>query len=139
MNRGVLLDTCAMIWLGSEISLREEARSAVRAAANDHALKISAVSAWELALAVRRRRNPLNLLPDLTTWLSDFARQPGMTRLPLSVEAALEAYDLPEPFHQDPADRLLVAQARELDVPIITRDRRILDYADQGHVRAIAC
>jgi PIN domain nuclease of toxin-antitoxin system len=39
----------------------------------------------------------------------------------------------------DPADRLLIATARDLGVPLVTRDRRILDYAAQGHVDAIAC
>lgn len=33
----------------------------------------------------------------------------------------------------------MIAIARELDVPLITRDRAILDYAAAGHVRAIAC
>ncbi len=46
---------------------------------------------------------------------------------------------LPGNFHRDPADRLLIATARELKVPLVTRDRRILDYAAQGHVDAIAC
>jgi PIN domain nuclease of toxin-antitoxin system len=36
-------------------------------------------------------------------------------------------------------DRLLIATARELKAPLVTRDRRILDYAAQGHVDAIAC
>jgi hypothetical protein len=34
---------------------------------------------------------------------------------------------------------LLVATARELDVPILTADRKILDYAASGHVQALAC
>ena len=50
----------------------------------------------------------------------------------------LAASALPD-FHQDPADRLLVATARALDVPILTRDRKILDYAEAGRVKAIAC
>lgn len=37
------------------------------------------------------------------------------------------------------ADRLLVAVARALDVPLVTRDREILAYAKAGHVKAIAC
>jgi PIN domain nuclease of toxin-antitoxin system len=54
-------------------------------------------------------------------------------------EVALSAAYLPGDFHRDPADRLLIATARELDVPLVTRDRRILDYAGQGHVDAIPC
>jgi PIN domain nuclease of toxin-antitoxin system len=58
--------------------------------------------------------------------------------LALSVPAAQEASQLPEPFHRDPADRLLVAQARVDDLLIVTTDRKILAYADAGHVRALA-
>jgi PIN domain nuclease of toxin-antitoxin system len=50
----------------------------------------------------------------------------------------LHADELPEPFHQDPADRLIVATARLLDAPVVTVDRRILGYARLGHVAAIA-
>jgi PIN domain nuclease of toxin-antitoxin system len=46
---------------------------------------------------------------------------------------------LPGELHADPADRLLIATARQLGVPLVTRDRRILDYAAQGHVDAIPC
>ena len=42
--------------------------------------------------------------------------------------SAIEAYALPEPFHQDPADRLLVAAARVHDLHIATADIRILQY-----------
>ena len=139
MSEGVLLGTCALIWLGNEAPLKEEARDAIREAARSHALLISAVSVWELSLAVQRRKNPLRLLPDIRRWLMDLAGQPGMRRLPLDFEHALGAASLPEPFHQDPADRLLVAQAREMDLPIVTRDRRILDYGERGNVRVMAC
>lgn len=37
------------------------------------------------------------------------------------------------------ADRIIVATAREYGLEIVTRGRRILDYAEQGHIRAIAC
>ena len=46
---------------------------------------------------------------------------------------------LPGDFHNDPADRIIVATARALDFVVVTRDRAILDYAKQGYVRALAC
>jgi PIN domain nuclease of toxin-antitoxin system len=51
----------------------------------------------------------------------------------------LAASFLPGDFHNDPADRFLVATARVMGVALLTRDRKILDYAAAGHVRAIAC
>ena len=54
-------------------------------------------------------------------------------------DIAIEAAMLPGDFHRDPADRLLVATARLLDLTIVTSDAKILAYAAAGHVRAIAC
>ena len=53
-------------------------------------------------------------------------------------QVAIEASSLPETFHRDPADRLIVATARVTNATLMTRDRRILDYAGRGHLTAIA-
>lgn len=62
---------------------------------------------------------------------------PSLT--PLAPDAAIEAGALPGTLHRDPADRLLIATARDLGVPLVTRDARILAYAAQGHLDAIPC
>ncbi len=46
---------------------------------------------------------------------------------------------LPDLDHRDPIDRIIIATARELGYRIVTRDRAILDYAEKGHVMALAC
>ncbi|MFI5396160.1 MAG: type II toxin-antitoxin system VapC family toxin [Candidatus Binatia bacterium] len=46
----------------------------------------------------------------------------------ISHEIALEAYALPEPFHKDPADRLLVAASRCHELTVLTADERVLIY-----------
>jgi PIN domain nuclease of toxin-antitoxin system len=46
---------------------------------------------------------------------------------------------LPQPIHNDPADRIIIATAREHDLTIITRDRAILAYGAAGHVKTLAC
>jgi PIN domain nuclease of toxin-antitoxin system len=46
---------------------------------------------------------------------------------------------LPGELHDDPGDRLLIAAARHLGMPIVTRDRQIIAYAEAGWVRVIAC
>ena len=97
------------------------------------------MSAWELGLAATWRKAPLVLEPDAETWLENFMLEPGVAITAPDMRTALRANLLPPGLSNDPADRLLVAQARALDVPIVTRDRRILDYAGRGHVRALAC
>ena len=47
--------------------------------------------------------------------------------------------ELPEGMHRDPADRIIVATAREFGLRVVTRDRKILSYAEKGHVMAVAC
>jgi PIN domain nuclease of toxin-antitoxin system len=63
----------------------------------------------------------------------------GVRIEPLSPEVLIDSSYLPGNLHRDPADRILIATARSLGLTIVTRDRIILDYADQGHVRALAC
>lgn len=79
------------------------------------------VSLWETALLVQRKRYEPSL--DLDEWL-DIATQAVRVQ-PISAEVAVEFTRLPESFHKDPADRLIVATARALDLPIVTLDDRI--------------
>jgi PIN domain nuclease of toxin-antitoxin system len=48
--------------------------------------------------------------------------------LPLEPAVAVAATRLPDPFHADPADRFLVAQARAMAVPLLSADSRIQAY-----------
>jgi PIN domain nuclease of toxin-antitoxin system len=52
-------------------------------------------------------------------------------------QLVLAACELPEPFHKDPADRLIVAIARRLKAPVVTVDRRIVAYGEAGHVQVL--
>jgi PIN domain nuclease of toxin-antitoxin system len=102
-------------------------------------LLISPVTGWEIGLATIRPGHPLILLPTPQIWLADVLSRRGVRLTPLEPEVALSASYIPSPLHSDPADRLLIATARDLGVPLVTRDPRILDYAALGHVEAIAC
>lgn len=135
----LLLDTCALIWLFGGMPMNSTARTAIEDAADADAVFVSAVSLWEIGSVARRPSPPITVEPDPTSWLENVLALPGVRPASLSLQAALHAAFLPEPFHRDPADRLLVAQAREMDVPIVTRDRRILDYGERGNVRFMAC
>lgn len=56
-----------------------------------------------------------------------------------AAEIAVVASFLPGNMHRDPADPLLVATARHLGMPIVTRDAKIIAYAAQGFVRVLPC
>ena len=101
---------------------------------------VSPVSAWEVGLLSRRGSGrAVAFLPDPATWFARVLAAPGVKTAPFTAEVAIAASQLPEPLHGDPADRLLIATARDLAMPIVTRDTKILDYARTGNLAAIAC
>ncbi len=137
---GVLLDTCALIWLANKAKFRNDALEAIFYAGQREGVFVSPVTAWEIGL-VNQRKQPTkpHFLPDPKTWFNRFMEGPATRLAPLTPDIAIAASSLPEPLHNDPGDRLLIATARHLGFPIVTRDRKIEAYADQGHVGFILC
>jgi PIN domain nuclease of toxin-antitoxin system len=112
----------------------------IRARINDAAkigqLRLSAISIWEISmLAVRQR---IELGRPTTAWIAEAEARSRIVLEPLSTEVAIEAGQLPGGFRSDPADLIIVATARVIGATLMTRDRRILDYAAAGHLNAIA-
>jgi len=140
--RAVLLDTCAVIWLANGDPLAPEALAAIVAAGLADGVYVSPASAWEIGMLSRPRagREPgLQFLPDPKIWFSRVLAGPGIRQAVLTPEIAIEASYLPGEVHGDPGDRLLIATARHLGVPLVTRDRRIIEYAEAGWARVIPC
>ncbi len=81
----------------------------------------------------------MQFLPDPKTWFAKVMAAPSIQEASLTPEIAIDASYLPGNFHGDPGDRFIVATARHLGAPIVTRDRRIIAYASDGHVQAIPC
>lgn len=134
----LLLDTCAAIWITENEDLSDAAVEALDAAFSAAApAYISPITAWERALlsAHGKLASPVQPL----TWFERLVRDSRLALAPLTPTILVESCFLPAPVHRDPADRILIATARALDLTIVTRDRLILDYAAKGHVRALAC
>lgn len=110
-------------------------------AAGAKALFVSPVSAWEIGLLHLKpvERGGLRLFPDPKTWWSRVLARPIFSLTPLTAEIAIDASCLPGDLHRDPADRLLAATARDLGAALVTRDARLLAYAQAGHMQALAC
>ncbi len=133
----LLLDTHVWIWfMLANAELAVTGRQAINRAADSGQLRIAAISLWEAALLASRGR--VTLGRPLAQWLAEAVSAPGLSIEPLLPQIAVEAYSLPQEFHRDPADRLIVATARVANATLMTRDRRILDYAGRGHLTAIA-
>jgi PIN domain nuclease of toxin-antitoxin system len=119
-----ILDTHVWLWMQAEPGrLRPDARELVEDAANE--LLLSAASAWEIAIKYRIGKLPLPEPP--VSYVPERMRRSGTTPLPVEVIHALRTSELPD-HHNDPFDRLLVAQAQVLGLPIMTTDEQIEAY-----------
>ena len=134
----LLLDTCAVIWTAHDERLCEPAASALQDAYERGApIFVSPITAWEIAMLAAKGRIALALDPG--HWFERYCQLPAVTlaTMPTSVLAASAA--LPGSPPDDPADRILIATAREFGYVLVTRDRKFLEYGARGHVRVVAC
>lgn len=131
-----LLDTHVWIWLANGADgLRPSTLEAIRQAAQESRLAISAISLWEVAMLAAKGR--LHFHVDVQDWIDVSLSQIGLQIVPISPQIAVASTRLPGELHQDPADRLIVATARTEQMCLITRDGLILRYAAQGLVRVM--
>ncbi len=100
-------------------------------------LNVSAMSAWEIGILISKGRLPTK--KGALNWFTDFTTEANVAVLKVTTELLVASSFLPSPVHNDPADRILIATARERDLTIITRDRAILAYGAAGHVKTLAC
>ncbi len=71
----------------------------------------------------------LALAAPVGQWIEQALASPGINLLPLDPRIAVASTQLPSPFHNDPADQIITATAREIDCPLATDDRKMLAYA----------
>jgi PIN domain nuclease of toxin-antitoxin system len=134
----LLLDTCAAIWITEDEQLSPAATLEInRAAVQGRPVYLGLYTAWERAMLSAKHKLTSPLSPKV--WFDRFAAHPKIEVVPLTSDILIESCFLPGDIHGDPADRILIAMARALDMTIVTRDRDILAYSGRGHVRALRC
>lgn len=95
-------------------------------------LGVSAISCWEVAKLVEYKRLVLPVAVD--AWMDQALSYPGIRLLDLTPQIAIESSRLPEGFHRDPADQIIVATARVHNCQLLTADVKITNY---GHVNTL--
>ncbi len=121
-----LLDTHILIWWLNDASrLSPEQREVVDSASAGSPLLVSDISLWEVATLYDLGR--IRLAVPLREWLDKAVAPPLVRRQGISPAIAVELAALPDSFHRDPADRILVATARVLGGTLLTHDRRIIE------------
>ncbi len=133
----LLLDTHIWYWMAEE-KVDEVAKglpAIINRAADEGRTCVSAISAWELGLLVAKGR--IRLAVDLTEWIAGSTGPRGVRLLDVTADIAVASTRLPGRIHGDPADRIIIATARDLGATLVTRDERILDYGRAGYLRVL--
>lgn len=116
----LLLDTHALLWWFADSPLlSDKAREAIEN--SDGLVYVSAVSVWEVS--VKRALGKLRAPDDLAARIESSSFSP----MNITIAHAMAAGELPR-HHQDPFDRMLIAQANLEQCTLVSRDRRILEY-----------
>ena len=119
-SAGLLLDTHVLLWwLGNDARLGAIARSHL--SREDNRLVVSVASVWEIA--IKRARGKLRVRADLEPVLD----AQGIESLPIELSHAEAAGALPD-LHRDPFDRMLVAQAIDEGLVLVTADAKVAAY-----------
>lgn len=133
----MLLDTHVWIWLvaDSPRHLGPKTRRRLAKATAWQAPHVSAVSAFEIAALHTAGR--LQFTMPVERWIRESVARAGFRVIDLAVDVAVDAGSIPVTSLADPFDRCLVATAREHQMPLVTGDRRILEYAKSTGLVAV--
>ena len=129
----LLLDTHVWVWaVEAPEKLGRRTKALLQKSNNDRL--VSAISVLEIARLCADESIIFSISPK--TWIEASARELQLHHVSVEYPVAIEAYALPDPFHRDPVDRILVATARLHQATLLTADERILAYP---HVRTEDC
>jgi len=113
-----LLDTHTWIWWHMRPQkLSAKVKALIRNTKRYDELLLSAISPWEFSKLLEKGRIGISCNP-----------VPKLRLVHLSPILAYRSTTLPQPFHDDPADQIIVATAREENATILTKDKNILHY-----------
>ncbi len=124
----IVLDTHALIWwVNSPSELSAKARRAIETHAKSAEIAVSAISVFEIATLVRRRRLEFGI--PLQQWLGALRSLPELRFEPVSDIVGQIAGEFGESMHGDPGDRIIAATALSLNAKLVTADSRLLGFA----------
>jgi PIN domain nuclease of toxin-antitoxin system len=137
LNEPLLIDTHVWIWLVTADARIKRSKSlpAILQSSKSGTLYLSAISIWEVAMLESKKRLALSL--DIEQWVTLALGAPGLSLVSLSPAISIESCRLPDGFHGDPADCIIVSTARHMNYTLVTADAAILDFSNQGHCKAI--
>ena len=119
----IVIDTHVWVWWQADP--KRLSKKAARALKNAKSIGIPAVCLWEFSMLVQRDRIRIDC--SALEWLNDALDVPGVRIVELTPSVAVQSTRLPSTFHNDPADRLIVATALNEGAPLISADQKFVD------------
>ena len=127
MQMKYMLDTHTWIWWHmNPQKLSQKVKRIVGNTDRYNEILLSAISPWEFSKLLEKKQIGISCDPE--DWINSALDMPKFRLTPLSPVLAYRSTVLPQPFHSDPADHIIVATAREENATILTKDERILTY-----------
>jgi len=118
------LDTHAFLWFVlDDQRISNEAKSIIENSKNE--IYFSAASAWEIAIKIKLAR--LKIKGEFETFIIDQLSTNSFVPLSISISHSLYTHRLPQ-VHKDPFDRIIIAQSKLENLPLISKDREIRKY-----------
>lgn len=128
-----VLDTHVWVWCHMQPKkLSKRVRSIISDPDQYEELLLSAISPWEFSKLLEKKRIGISCDPE--EWIREALEMPKLRLVPLTPTLSYRSTTLPPPFHEDPADQIIVATAREENATVMTKDKLIQGYT---HVRTI--
>ena len=120
----VLIDTHTFLWWNTgDLLLSVQAKEIIADGRNE--VYLSAASVWEIVIKTAKARLILPEAP--AQYISKRMSLYRFKSMPIQISHAAHVYELP-PYHNDPFDRMLIAQSRLESIPLVTRDEEIQRY-----------
>ncbi len=124
----IILDTHVLLWWASGSDSLSAAASEVikKTLARGSEIIVSSITAWEISMLINKERLILSM--DVESWFDEVSQIDGVRFVPVDNEIGIKSTALPGEFHKDPADRMIVATARKLAIPLVTADQKLIKY-----------
>ena len=119
----IVIDTHVWVWWQADP--KRLSKKAARALKNAKSIGVPAICLWEFSMLVQRDR--IRIDRSALEWLNDVLDVPGVRIVELTPSVAVQSTRLPSTFHNDPADRLIVATALNEGAPLISADHKFVD------------
>ncbi|NRB11565.1 MAG: type II toxin-antitoxin system VapC family toxin [Rickettsiaceae bacterium] len=131
----LILDTHVLLWYVEGIQLKNNIINLIDSKRHLGKVFISSISIWEIALLSIKGKIVFSI--PVKEWIDQVLSTLELKIIELKHNILIESCELLNYPHKDPADRMIIASARETNAHLLTADKKIIDYHKQGYLKAV--